>query len=223
MYGEALHRGLHHGFADVVEDDIDTTIAGRLEHDGGEVGVVVVDRDVGAELAAPRDLLVGAGGREDARAGVLRELDRRRAGATGGRVDQHALTRLQLRAVEQPEPGQVEREVERGCVGERDRVRHLERRNDRTDRVLGEPAVRTFGHGNNALALPITHAVTGRVDDAHDLHAGAVRQFRPHHHVAAGDAFEIVEVQRDRLHAHAQLAGFGEGIGTSSRTSTSSG
>ena len=55
--------------------------------------------------------------------------------------------------------------------------------------------------------------VPARVDDAHDLHARAVRQLGPHHHVAAGDALEVVEVERDRLHPHPHLAGPGSGIG----------
>ena len=68
----ALHRLLHHRFADVVEHDVDASVAGLREHDLGEVGVVVVDRDVGAEVAAQLHLLVGARGREHARADVLR-------------------------------------------------------------------------------------------------------------------------------------------------------
>ena len=51
----------------------------------------------------------------------------------------------------------------------------------------------------------VANAVTARLDDAEDLHARAVGELGPHHHVAAGDALKIVEVQRNGLHPHAHL------------------
>ena len=98
------------------------------------------------------------------RTAALRELDRRRPGAAGRGVDQHALTRLQVGAVVEPEPREVKREVERGGVGERNRLRHVERGHDRADRVLGEAAVRTLGHRDDVPAghdsAPAPHAST---------------------------------------------------------------
>ena len=124
-------------------------------------------------------------------------------------MDEHALAGLQLGAVEEAEPREVEREVERGRAGQRDRLGHLERRHGRADRVLGEAAVGALRHRDDAPPLPLLGAGAARVDDAHHLHAGAVRQLGPHHHVAAGDALEVVEVERDRLHLNPQLARLG--------------
>src|SRR5439155_21092160 len=67
------------------------------------------------------------------------------------------------------------------------------------------------GGGDHPAAGPRLRPGAARVDDAHDLHAGAVRELRPHHHVAAVDAFEIVEVERDRLDPDPYLVRLGLG------------
>ena len=121
-------------------------------------------------------------------------------------MDQHALTALEFGAIEQPEPGEVEGKVEGSRVRQGNLVGHLEGGHQRTHRVLGEAAVGTPWHRHHALVLPAVGAVTAGLDHAHHLHAGAVRQLGTHHHVAAGDAFQIVQVERDGLHADAHLA-----------------
>jgi hypothetical protein len=97
----------------------------------------------------------------------------------------------------------VEREVERGGIGQRDLLGHRERGYARADRVLGEPSERALGHRHDALARARFRTRATRIDDAHHLHARGVGQLGPHHHVHAADAVEIVQVERDRLHAHA--------------------
>ena len=155
------------------------------------------------------NLLVGPRGREDPRPDVLGELDRGRPRSTRRRVDEHAFAGSEIGAVVEPEPGEMKGEVERGGAGKWDRLRHVEGRNDRTDREFGEAAVGALGHRDDAATLPFVGALAARVDDPHDLHARAVRQLGTHHHVAAGDAFEIVEIERDGLHPNADLAGLG--------------
>jgi len=206
VVGEAAHGLLHHRGTDVVEDDVDATALGRVEDELREVGLRVVDRDLRAELAAERHLLGGAGGREYARALVDGELDGGRAGAAGAGVDEHALTGAQVGAVEETEPGEVEGEVERSRIGQRNLRGHVERRHDGADGVLGEAAVGAARHRDHPSPLPRLGTGAAGVDHAHDLHAGAVRQLGLDHHVAAGDALEVVQVERDRLHAHPHLA-----------------
>jgi len=75
VVGEAAHGLLHDRLPDVVEDDVDAAIAGLVEDDLREVLLFVVDGHVGAEIAAQLQLLVRAGGCEDASAGVDGELD----------------------------------------------------------------------------------------------------------------------------------------------------
>ena len=56
-------------------------------------------------------------------------------------------------------------------------------------------------------SAPSPHASTTPITSMPGLYG----QLGSHHHVAARDALEVVEVQRDRLHLHAHLAGFGRG------------
>ena len=94
----------------------------------------------------------------------------------------------------------MEREVQRGGVGEREIVGQREHRHRRTDRVLGVPAVAPASASPRPRApMPLLGARAARVDHAHDLHPRAVRELGPHHHVAAVDPLEVVEVERDRL------------------------
>ena len=124
VVGGALHRLLHHRLADVVEHDVDAAVVGLGEHDLGEVGVVVVDRDVGAELAAElrpsRRCPAVANTRAPACfASWIAAEPEPPAAAWMSTLSPG----LQLGAVEEPEPREVEREVERGRVRERDRRR----------------------------------------------------------------------------------------------------
>ena len=65
-----------------------------------------------------------------------------------------------------------------------------------------KPPCAPFGIATTRRPCHSLGAVAARVDDAHHFHARAVRQLGAHHHVPAGDAFEVVEVERDGLHAN---------------------
>ena len=202
----ALHGCVHHRLTNVVEDHIDAAVLRLGKHNLGEVVVGVVDRYVGTEFATQRDLLVGAGRREHPGARVDRELDRGRSGTSGRGVDQYRLSSSELGAVEEPEPREMKREVQRSGVGKRDRLGHGEHRDGRADRELGVTTECLRGHRYDARVLPLLGAGPAGVDDAHHLHPRRIRQLGAHHHVAAGDALEVVEVERDRLHPHAHLS-----------------
>ena len=83
-----------HRAADRVERDVDARAERRVQHGVGETALAVVDRDVGAELAAERDLLGPAGGGDDRGAQRLAQLDRRRADPAGPGMNQQGLARL---------------------------------------------------------------------------------------------------------------------------------
>ena len=76
--------------ADGVEHELDAAPVGQLAHAHLEVVAGVVDAGVEAEGLQPL-VLAGRGRAEDARAGALRELDRRDADAAAGRVDEHGV------------------------------------------------------------------------------------------------------------------------------------
>ena len=101
----------------------------------------------------------------------------------------------------------MEREQQGGGGRQRDVVGHIEHAGARTDRVLGVPAMGLAGDGGDPTAEQVLGAGADGVDGAEDLHAGGVGECRCGHHVAAGDAFEIVEVEWDRLDRDAHLAG----------------
>ena len=206
----AAHRLLHHASPTLSNTTSTPRLPVCLEHDGREVGLGVVDRDVGAELAAQRHLLVGARGREHARAAVHGELDRRRSRAARRRRGSARSRRLAGRR------GRRGR-ARRGGTGSTARPRRAAEscRASRTPTRPGRSRTRRsrrcapFGIATTRrpchASAPAPHAST----IAHHLHARAVRQLGAHHHVAAGDALEIVQVERDRLHANEHLARLG--------------
>ena len=90
---EGLERG---GAADGVERDVDAPAVGRRPSTCSATSpVTVVDREVGAELPAQRELHVRARGRDDAGTDVDAELDRGRARPTRTAVHQQRLVPLQ--------------------------------------------------------------------------------------------------------------------------------
>ena len=84
------------GAADRVENDIDAAAPGRFEHRGREAAaeLLVVQREIGAEVDAGAALLGGAGGHDGAHAFVLQELDRRGADAAPAAVNQRPVAAL---------------------------------------------------------------------------------------------------------------------------------
>jgi hypothetical protein len=174
VVGDALDRPLEHRLAHVVEHDVDAAVPASPRARSARSRRAVVDRHVGAELATQRDLLGAARGRDHARARVHGELDRRRAGAAAAAwistVSPASAPRDRT-----AEPRQVEREVERRGVGQRDRIRHRERRDGRTDRVLGVSR-RARPSSSRRRARHARLAPGRRVDDPHHLHARGVGQ-----------------------------------------------
>ena len=88
--GEGRDVGVQVLGAHDVEDDVRAVALGGLAQVRGPV-VVVVDGDVGAQLAAHLELLLGAGGRRDGAAARLRVLDGERSDAARSTVNQEGL------------------------------------------------------------------------------------------------------------------------------------
>ena len=130
---DAATRAVEHVTTDRVVHDIGTVALGVLLHRVDEVVGAVVDRELGAELAAQRDLVVAAGGRDHACTGGPAELDRGGADAARARVHEEPLALGDRGAVVEREPAGAVVDEERG----RGRERH--RRWDRDDPFGGEP------------------------------------------------------------------------------------
>src|SRR5699024_6127689 len=94
--GETFRRVVPRLRADVVDDDVDAPPVGELAHLAREVVLGVVDRVVGPALLGVRQLLVGARGRVDLRAGVVGNLDRCLAHSPGGTEDQDGFASLDV-------------------------------------------------------------------------------------------------------------------------------
>ena len=103
---QRAQRLVEHAPARHLEHDVDLGAAVGLAQRGVEVLRVGVDRGVGAELERQRALLLGRGGRDHAAGAVaLGELDRERADAARGGVDDDALALGQVRGGLQQVPG----------------------------------------------------------------------------------------------------------------------
>jgi hypothetical protein len=100
------------------ENHIDAALAGDPLHFGGNVLFVVVDDLIRAELARAGQLLLAAGGRDDATVKQLRDLYRRLAHAARRREHQHLFARLQRRSADQHVPGGEEHKRSGGGVFE---------------------------------------------------------------------------------------------------------
>jgi hypothetical protein len=89
-------RLLEHLAADVLDHDIDAALAGERARHLGEVGAAVVDRDVGAQPARRRELVVAADRRDHQGAVQLGDLDRRDPDARAAALHQHRRARADL-------------------------------------------------------------------------------------------------------------------------------
>ena len=145
-----------------------------------EVLVAVVDRDVGAELAAELELALRAGGGEDPRAAAVRELDRHRADAARPAVDEQLLARLQPAGV----GAEHHRPHRAGDLGQRGRVDEVDRRPARacscptgTATCSAYPPPASSAHTSSPTLQPAT-AVAERGDRARALHAEVRRRAR---------------------------------------------
>ena len=121
--GERTETGRNVIARHAVEHDVDTAPARHREHARGVRGVARVEHKLDA-LALERRPLTVAGRRDDARAALLGELNRRLADAARGRVDQDPLARLQLGdAIEAVQHGHPHRRQARR-LGHRQARRH---------------------------------------------------------------------------------------------------
>ena len=198
----ARHHGKLRGrvcAADEIAHDVDAAPARRLEDAGREVAGAVVERELGAELAAERELLGRPGRRDDARAGGDAELHRRGADAARAGVHEQPLAGRELRALEERELGDVEREEEGRGVRRRRASRARRRSCRRCQRLLGVCAGRPDGAGHHAAAEPRLGARAHGVDHADRLHAERVRKRRIDRAVAAVAAVDLVEVAGGRV------------------------
>ena len=137
----------HLRIGDVVVDHVDALAAGELQHLVLDVVGVVVDGVVGAERAAERAAVVGAGRRDHGRAGdVLRKLDADAAEIAAGAHDQHGLALLQLGDVEQQIPGRRHVAHHHRRVAEIEARRHIDRGAGGDADQLGEAALPLDAH-----------------------------------------------------------------------------
>ena len=192
-----------HRLADVVEDDVDAACRrSRSMHDRGEVLGRVVDdrrRRRGRGRAAPSRRT--RRWRTRVAPACDRQLDRRRARAARPRRGSARVSPACSSArSNSPSHARWNGKKSAAASGQRDVVGHLERRDGRADRRTrrsrrGRPSGdRRRPAGRASASVPGPQASTMPMTSM----PGAVRQLGPHHHVAAGDALEVVEVERDR-------------------------
>ena len=96
-------------------------------------------------------------------------------------------------------------------IGKRNRFVDFKRRDCGADDIFSESTKGLLGDSSDALAHPLLGTLATRIDDAERFHARAVGELGADHHVAAGDAFKVVEVQRDGLSFDANFTGAGNG------------
>ena len=215
LEGDALRRALEGVAPNRVVDDVGAMTAGEVLHRLGDVLLVVLDHQVGAEPPADCGLLRRADRGDDDRTGGLAELDGGAADAARGAVHQQELAGLELRPAVQAEPARLVVDEERGRLLEGHRVRNLEHVLRARMRELGVAAaaktVRLDPHQDTVAGLET--AVAENADhDARHLGAGHERQvwFLL---VGPRDQEGIEEVDAGGFHRDAQHARRCAGVG----------
>ena len=200
---------------------LDEVATGQVVHDvgsgvvrGGQDGLDevlgrVVDDQVGAQRGAERHLLGAAGDGDDPRPGCLAQLDAGGAEPTRCRVHDERLAALQTTSAEQRQVGGLEREQERGRLGVVEAVGGVEDRDGVGDGVFGDAAQCVLGDGDHAPAQQRVRALSGRVDDAANVHAEGERRWCRHRDQVSPAAVDVVEVEGRRSHLDAHLVGSG--------------
>ena len=156
------------------------------------------------DCARDLELLLGAGGRDDAGAEGLPDLDRGEPDPSGRAVDQEPFARLDGRAPHQRRVAGLVDDEEGGGVVERHRVGNRVHALGGGDGPLGVAA--PFEAGEDALAgAHARHPGADRADDARDLVAGAEWMGRLHL-VLALDHEDVREVASDRARLDQDLA-----------------
>src|SRR5262245_28917072 len=176
---EAEQRAVEGLGAHMLEYDIDAFLGGDLAHGALEAVGAVVDDVVGAERPGLLDLGVVAHRGDHRAADGLRHLDRRRADAGAAGMDEHGLTGLELRVVEQHVLHGGEADRRAGGVAQADALRH---RDDEpcghVDEVAGE-AVDMEAHDAGDVFAEIVAALAaglaGAAGEAAVQHYGIAR------------------------------------------------
>ena len=144
--------------------------AGRLLGRGDEILGLVVDRDVGAELAAGVAFLRRAGRHDHAGAEILGELDRGGADARRAAMHEQGLARLEAAALEHVVPDREEGFRDRGGFRRRQDGRDRQRMSFDRDAVFRIAAA--DHQGRHLIAgLPTRRALAAGRDRAGDLEA----------------------------------------------------
>ena len=185
--------------------DLGTAVAGGVHDRVEDVLGGVVDRDLGAEVAAELRLVRSAGDREHPGAGRDGELDRRRTDRAGAAAHDHGLAGLERGAFVQGEVADVEGQRERRRLGVVELGRCLE--DVAGERALGEAAQRLRRDADDPSPEPLLGAVADRLDDPGDVHAEGERRLGHHGRHASPAAGDVAEVERGRRDGHAHLAG----------------
>src|SRR5207253_2494584 len=142
----------------------------RFLEDGDKILLPVVDRALGAEVAADGAFLWAAGGREDTRAKGARELDRRRADAARPAVHEKALSGGEPAAIEDVGPHREEGFGQTGGIDERNALRHRQALRRRRDAIFGIAAAGNQRADRIAL-MPSGHLRAERGDGSGDFEA----------------------------------------------------
>jgi hypothetical protein len=165
----------------------------------------VVDRDLGAEVAAELRLVRATGDREDARTGGDGELDRCRTDRAGAASDHDGLAGPELGALVEGEVADVEGERECGSLHVVELGRRLE--DAAGERVLSQAAERLRCDADDPATEPLLGAVPDCLDDAGEVHAERERRLRHHRRDATAATGDVAEVERGGRDGHPDLAG----------------
>ena len=115
FFAAAVERGPPRRRADRVDDDVDAPLARQLADLLADVDLPVVERDVGAELQRPLELLLAPRGDDHERGPrEPRDLEREGRDAAADAVDQDALAGPERRARQEHPPGRHRGEREGG-------------------------------------------------------------------------------------------------------------
>ncbi len=194
---------------DGIDDEVDAAAVGEAPYLARHVCIRVVDAVVHPVVVQPVESVVARRGREHRRAGRLRELDRREADASGARLHQHRLARLQMAELEQAVVGRAELDGDAGRLLEREAIGHPPRSTRRHADELGMRSVSHRRH-DRVTDLEVGHAVADLAHDTRGLVADDVRRRREH---AALAMQEIPALDADRRDLDQQTAGPHLGIG----------
>ena len=188
-----------------IEGHVDAAAIGDLVHGGHEVGRPVVDREVGAELAAVVRLLFGARSRDDDGPERLADLHGARNRCHRHRRGREASPGLDPSAFVQREPTEMERIVHGRTVGAGHASGDLERGGGVDHGVRRVPAVGHDGDSDDAAADQVLGAEARGLDHTDGFHARNEGRVERQGGVAPANDVDVVEVEAEGLDGDADL------------------